>query len=42
MPMETVYKAMLRAGAFDEEQEKKRENEDEERTVKIFWVEYKN
>ena len=30
MPMETVYKALLKADAFDEEQEKKRENEDEE------------
>ena len=30
MPMETVYKALLRVDAFDEEQEKKRENEDGE------------
>ena len=30
MPMETVYKVLLRAGALDEKQEKKRENEDGE------------
>ena len=30
MPMETVYKALLRAGTLDEEQEKKKENEDGE------------
>ena len=30
MPRETVYKALLRAGALDKEQEKKRENEDGE------------
>ena len=30
MLMETVYKALLRAGSFDEEQEKKKENEDGE------------
>ena len=30
MPMETVYKALLKAGALDEEQKKKRENEDGE------------
>ena len=31
MPMVTVYKAFLKAGALDEEQEKKKENEDGER-----------
>ena len=30
MPMETVYKALLKAGMLDEEQEKKGENEDGE------------
>ena len=30
MPMEIVYKALLKAGALDEEQKKKRENEDGE------------
>ena len=30
MPMETMYKALLKAGALDEEQEKKRENKDRE------------
>ena len=31
MPMETVYKALLKVSALDEEQEKKKENEDGER-----------
>ena len=30
MPMETVYKALLKAGALDEEQKKKKENKDKE------------
>ena len=30
MPMETMYKALLKVGALDEEQEKKKENEDGE------------
>ena len=30
MPMETVYKALLKAGTLNEEQKKKKENEDGE------------
>ena len=29
MPMETVYKALLKAGMLEEEQEKKEKNDDE-------------
>ena len=36
MPMETVYKALLMAGAFDEEQEKKRENKDWEEQYYLY------